>query len=190
MRRRTTDQILCWLHPAICSHISQGQTQSTSLLKTICILWKNILFLISDRFHNFQRLAMWDEIFGYILAFTIYIYIIKLLHMLKYFPIVCLYMHCHWRSNYQEMTVEISLIGLILLHFCTCLQAITCILGFFVCLFKLIACISNFRYVWDRAQVGTTPPHTHIHTLSKVVFLTISFFCLSVLKVSIDACIF
>jgi hypothetical protein len=44
------------------------------------------------------------------------------------------------------------------------------------CLFKLIACISNFRYVWDRAQVGTTPPHTHIHTLSKVVFLKNIFF--------------
>jgi hypothetical protein len=83
-------------------------------------------FLISDRFHNFQRLAMWDEIFGYILAFTIYIYIIKLLHMFRFNRRMSMLAGVI-RNSAGELTAFSFA-----LHFCTCLQAITCILGFFV----------------------------------------------------------
>ncbi|XP_076075764.1 polycystin-1-like protein 2 [Mytilus galloprovincialis] len=39
---------------------------------------------LRDRFYNFQRLAMWDEVFGYLVAFTIFVCIIKLLHMFRF----------------------------------------------------------------------------------------------------------
>ena len=36
------------------------------------------------------------------------------------FVIVCLYMYCCWRSNYQEWRVRIPLSGLTPPHFCSC----------------------------------------------------------------------
>ncbi|XP_062619009.1 polycystin-1-related protein-like [Saccostrea cucullata] len=39
---------------------------------------------LRDKFYNFQKVAMWDEVFGYFMAFTIFVSIIKLLHLFRF----------------------------------------------------------------------------------------------------------
>ncbi|XP_033743898.1 polycystic kidney disease protein 1-like 2 [Pecten maximus] len=39
---------------------------------------------LRDKFYNFEKVAMWDEVFGYVIAFTIFASIIKLIHMFRF----------------------------------------------------------------------------------------------------------
>ncbi|XP_067671591.1 polycystin-1-like [Haliotis asinina] len=39
---------------------------------------------LRDRFYNFQRLAMWDELFTILLAFVIFVSMFKIIHMLRF----------------------------------------------------------------------------------------------------------
>ncbi|XP_021359195.1 uncharacterized protein LOC110454143 [Mizuhopecten yessoensis] len=39
---------------------------------------------LRDKFYNFEKVAMWDEVFGYVMAFTIFASIIKLIHMFRF----------------------------------------------------------------------------------------------------------
>lgn len=43
-----------------------------------------MFFLLADKFYNFRKVAMWDEVFGYFMAFTIFVSIIKLLHLFRF----------------------------------------------------------------------------------------------------------
>lgn len=43
-----------------------------------------LLFLLSDKFYNFQGIAAWDEVFQILLAFVIFSSIIKLIHILRF----------------------------------------------------------------------------------------------------------
>jgi hypothetical protein len=44
-------------------------------------------------------------------------------NLYRFFFIVCLYMHCRWRSTYQETRVRIPLPGIAPSHVCVCTKA-------------------------------------------------------------------
>ena len=39
---------------------------------------------VSDKFFNFEKVALWDEIFGYVMGFTVFCSIIKLINMFRF----------------------------------------------------------------------------------------------------------
>ncbi|XP_060067155.1 uncharacterized protein LOC132547415 [Ylistrum balloti] len=67
-------------------------TMMTALVSIIMYIIRHFITAIAvssvtklrDRFYNFEKVAMWDEVFGYVMAFTIFASIIKLIHMFRF----------------------------------------------------------------------------------------------------------